>query len=285
MPAGNSRALQKARDLPTDVVILDLEDSVAAEEKVKAREEACAMVRQKPYAPRQTVIRINALTTPWGEDDKRAALAAAPDAILLPKVEDGATITKATQEWNDTTALWAMIETPRALLNLEDIAKAAKNCNLTTWVMGLNDLAKEARCSLQANQEPLALARSLCLFTARAYGLTIMDGVYNNIADKEGFANNARASAAMGFDGQTLIHPSQIASCNEAFSPTAKELAQARAIVEAFARPENHHKGVLQVDGAMVERLHGENAQRILDISNAINTLQEKYAGKSEKAT
>lgn len=253
VPADNPRALQKARGLQADLIILDLEDAVAPAAKAQARAAACAAIAA--FAPRPVLLRINALTGPWGRDDLAAAQAARPDGVLLPKVSGADDIPAAR---SDGLALWAMIETPRAVLNLAAIAASG----VAGLVLGSNDLLKDMEARPMPDAANLHAAMSLCVMAARAHGIAVLDGVYNDIADAEGFAAAARRARDFGFDGKTVIHPAQIAPCNAAFTPGDDEIAAARAIVDAFAaQPE---AGVIALDGRMVERLHAESAARLL---------------------
>jgi len=275
MPGANAKALAKAKTLAADVVILDLEDSVAPEAKAEARTAVAAARREGGYGRRETVLRVNALTTPWGRDDIRAAGEAAPLGVLVPKIESGQDVIDADDALTEAGfaeegALWVMIETPRAILNLADIAAAAKATRLAVFVMGLNDLAKETRAKAGVDRAPFYAPLSLAVTAARAHGLTVIDGVYNDIADAGGFEAECRQGLAFGFDGKTLIHPSQIDACNAVFAPTAEEIAQARAVIAAFAAPENAGKGVIKVDGKMTELLHLEQAKRVVAMAEAI---------------
>jgi len=275
MPGANAKALEKAKSLPADVLLLDLEDAVAPEAKQAAREAVAAAVRERGYAKREVIVRINALSTPWGRDDIRAACAAGPDGVLAPKVdsaEDIATLDDALTEAGlpDDATLWVMIETPRAFLNIAAIAAAAKGTRLGVFVLGLNDYAKETRARAIPGRAPFHFAMGAAIAAARAEGLTAIDGVYNDIADAAGFEAECRQGLDFGFDGKTLIHPSQIEACNAMFAPTAEELARARAVIAAFALPENAGKGVLKVDGKMTELLHLEEARRVVAVAEAI---------------
>jgi citrate lyase subunit beta/citryl-CoA lyase len=276
MPGANMKALEKARTLPADVLILDLEDSVAPETKEVARAQVVNAVQAGGYGKREVIIRINALSTPWGRDDIAAAANAQPDGLLAPKVESGeqvAVLDDAMTEagFADEAVLWAMIETPRAILNVADIAAAARGARLSAFVLGLNDLAKETRARAGAQRAPFFAALSLAVTAARAEALTAIDGVYNDINDAAGFEAECRQGLDFGFDGKTLIHPSQIEPCNAVFAPTAEEVARARAVIEAFALPENTGKGVIKIDGRMTELLHLEEARRVVAIAEAIS--------------
>lgn len=260
LPASNPRAIEKARTLPADVIILDLEDAVAPEAKAQARKAAVAAIARGGFAPRELVVRVNALQTPWGEADLEALAATPPDAILIPKVATHGDLT-AVGGRAPHISLWAMIETPAAILHLGAIAAAP---GLAALVMGPNDLASELGATPGADRIPLHPALALTVAAARAHGLAALDGVYNAIDDNSGFAAEAAQGAAFGFDGKTLIHPRQIELCNAAFSPSPDAVAQARAIVAAFADPANADKGAIRLDGRMVERLHLAAAHRTL---------------------
>jgi citrate lyase subunit beta/citryl-CoA lyase len=276
MPGANAKALEKAKMLPADVLLLDLEDSVAPETKAEARAQVAAAVQAKGYGRREVVVRVNALSTPWGRDDIAAAGAAGPDGMLAPKVESAAQVRELDAAMSaagcppDAT-LWVMVETPRAILNIAEIAAAAKGTRLTAFVLGLNDLAKETRARAGISRAPFFAALSLAVTAARAHGLTAIDGVYNDIADAAGFEAECRQGLDFGFDGKTLIHPSQIDTANTVFAPTAEELTRARAIIAAFALPENAGKGVIKVDGRMTELLHLQEAKRIVAVAEAIS--------------
>jgi len=278
MPGSNARALDKARSLPADALILDLEDAVAPEAKEAARAQVCAAVKAGGYGRREVVIRVNALDTAWGMADLEAAAAAAPDAVLIPKPGSGADIENATQALTGAgapgkTRVWAMIETPLAILNLAEIAAASKRpgARLGCFVMGTNDLVKETRADISRNRRPALYWLSATVTAARAYGLDVLDGVYNNFKDLEGFRRECVHGRALGFDGKTLIHPDQVAIANEVFAPPEAEVAFARRIIAAFDQPENKGKGVITVDGRMVELLHAEMARRTVAIAEAIS--------------
>jgi citrate lyase subunit beta / citryl-CoA lyase len=236
-------------------------------------------VKAGGYGKREVIVRVNALATPWGRDDIAAAGAAGPDGILAPKVESAAQVREldaamSAAGFSAGASLWVMIETPRAILSLAEIATAANSTRLSVFVMGLNDLAKETRARAGANRAAFFTAMSLAITAARAEGLTVIDGVYNDIADAAGFETECRQALEFGFDGKTLIHPSQIETCNTIFAPTAEEVSRARAIIAAFALPENAGKGVIKVDGRMTELLHLEEAKRVVGVAEAISALQ-----------
>jgi citrate lyase subunit beta/citryl-CoA lyase len=276
MPGSNPRALEKARELPADVLILDLEDAVAPEAKLQARD-AVVKAIQQGFGDREVLVRINGLDTRWWVEDIDAAASARPDAVLVPKVSSPRQLQDLAARLVDMgtdphVRVWAMMETPLAMLNVRDIAAAAldSETRLAGFVMGTNDLAKDTRARLVPGRAPMLPWLMNCLAAARAYGLDILDGVYNDIGDADGFAAECRQARDLGFDGKTLIHPRQIEPCNEAFSPAPEEVDAARKIIAAFDLPENENKGVLQIEGRMVERLHAEMARRTVAIADAI---------------
>ena len=274
VPASNPRALAKARELTADVVIVDLEDAVAPEAKSSARDAVREWLRHAARAGSELVVRSNGLDTPWGADDLDmldtcAAAGAPPSAILLPKISAAGALVSCLERLPRAPDLpvWAMIETPGAILSVAQIAAAAPG-RLACLVVGTNDLAKDAGITLDAARTPLLAALTMTVLAARAHGLCVLDGVYNAIDDLAGFAQQCAQGKAFGFDGKTLIHPNQIAPCHAAFAPTAAEVEAARRIVAAFAAPENAGRGALRVDGRMVERLHLQQAQRTLALSD-----------------
>ena len=280
MPGSNARALEKARELPADGLILDLEDAVAPEAKAAARDNIVKAVKTG-FGDREVLVRINGLDTRWWVDDIDAAAAAEPDAILVPKVSTPKQLQDLAARLVDmgthpSVRVWAMMETPLAMLNAGRIAGAALDTEtrLAGFVMGTNDLAKDTRARLVPGRAPMLPWLMTCIAAARAYGLSILDGVYNDLGDAEGFAAECRQARDLGFDGKTLIHPRQIDPCNDAFSPAADEIALARKMIAAFDLPENKDKGVVQVDGRMVERLHAEMARQTVAIAEAIEKRQ-----------
>lgn len=277
MPGSNARAIEKAKTLPVDGVIIDLEDAVAPDAKETARAHVAQAVRAGGFGHREVLIRLNGLETPWFARDFEAAIAARPDAILVPKVSSAEQIEMIGTRLLDTHAdhhvrLWAMIETPAAIFNIRELAAEAEDSEsrLAGFVIGTNDLAKETRARIVLGRGPMLGWLADCVLAAHAYGIDVLDGVFNEIADAEGFAAECAQGRDMGFDGKTLIHPSQIAPCNAAFSPNADEVAQARKVIAAFDAPENHGKGVVQLDGRMVERMHADIARRTVAIADAI---------------
>ena len=277
MPASNARALEKARSLPADVIILDLEDAVAPDAKTTAREQAAAAIKAKGFGPREVVLRTNGLATAWIDDDLRAAAAAGPDAVLVPKISSPEEVALVAHKLANfrappNLAMWAMIETPLAVLDANFIAAAGRDpkMRLSVLVLGTNDIAKETRARIVPGRLPMLAALSTVILAARAHGLDVLDGVFNDIQDAAGFARECEDGRNLGFDGKTLIHPSQIEPCNAAYSPSEAEVAQAEKIVAAFAAPENAGKGVITVDGRMVELLHAEIARRTVALHAAI---------------
>jgi citrate lyase subunit beta/citryl-CoA lyase len=277
MPGANARALEKAKTLPCDAVILDLEDAVAPDAKVAARQQVMAAVTAGGFGSREVIVRINALDTAWWLDDLAAAAKAHPDGILVPKVSKPAHLLTVAERLLDIAAdhrirLWAMIETPLGIIHAAEIAATAQDVEnrLAGFVMGTNDLAKESRAKLLPGRAPMVSWLAAGVLAAHAYGIDILDGVYNDIADEEGFRRECGQGRDMGFDGKTLIHPSQIAPCNSAFSPTEADVTQARKIIAAFELPENQAKGVVQLEGRMVERMHADMARRTVAIADAI---------------
>ncbi|TVT23184.1 CoA ester lyase [Amycolatopsis acidiphila] len=271
MPGANERALEKAKGLAADALILDLEDAVAPDAKEAARERVCGMVGE--YGDREVTIRLNGLETEWHDADLRAAAQAGPAAVVVPKVNsarDVHNIERALELGGapDTTKIWAMVETPVAMLHAEEIAAASER--LTVLVMGTNDLAKELHAESVPGRAPLLGGLSLCLLAARATGKVILDGVYNDVKDVEGFEAECLQGRQFGFDGKTLIHPGQIEPCNRVFAPSEAEIEQARKIIAAFEEARAEGRGVVTVDGRMIENLHVDNAQRILALAEAI---------------
>ncbi len=277
MPGSNARAIEKARSLPVDGVILDLEDAVAPDAKAQARQQVADAVKAGGFGAREVFIRVNGIDTPWHADDLNAAAHAAPDGILVPKVGTVEALERVGQRLLDMktslkTRIWAMIETPEAIFNINALAAEAHDSEtrLAGFVMGTNDLAKETRARLLPGRAPMVSWLALCVLAAHGHGIDILDGVYNDLSDPKGFEAECAQARDMGFDGKTLIHPNQIGPCNTAFSPSADEVAQARKTIAAFDLPENKDKGVVQIDGRMVERMHAEMARRTVEIADAI---------------
>jgi citrate lyase subunit beta/citryl-CoA lyase len=274
MPASNARALEKARTIPCDGLILDLEDAVAPDAKPAGREAACAAAASGGYGLREVAIRVNGADTEWHRADLEAACAAGPDAIVVPKVGSADAVLELVDAMagfgaRDGTTLWAMVETPAAMLHAEEIAAASDR--LTVLVMGTNDLAKELAAEHVPGRHPLLPGLGLALLAARATGTAILDGVYNDVQDTEGFLAECRQGREMGFDGKTLIHPSQVEGANAAFAPSEEQVEEARGILQAW--DDGRGSGVVTYGGRMVENLHVESARRTLAVYDAIADL------------
>ncbi len=275
LPGSNARAIEKAATLDCDVIIFDLEDAVSPEEKPKARQQACAAVSARHFGHRELVIRINGAGTPWYNEDLRCAIAAAPDAILLPKVEDAEQIRSVAQamQANAETLgprLWCMMETPLGVLSSARIAAA--HPRLECLVMGTSDLTKDLHARHTTSRLPLLMSLEVCLLAARAHGKCILDGVCLDLSNEDALRSACTQGRELGFDGKTLIHPSQIAICNAAFSPTTSELDQARAVVAAYATARAKGLGVTVLDGRLVEELHVREAERAITLDGAIRS-------------
>ncbi|MGB2859030.1 MAG: CoA ester lyase [Candidatus Microthrix parvicella] len=275
MPGANTRALEKARGLSADSLILDLEDAVAPDAKAEARDNVVAALTSGEYGNRELTIRVNGLDTDGHADDLAAAEAAGPAAVVVPKVNssaDVAAIEAGLQAGGapEHTKIWAMVETPQAMLDCANIAAASER--LTVLVMGTNDLAKELHAAHVPGRQPLLTGLGLCLLGARAAGKVILDGVYNDVRDPEGFEAECRQGAQMGFDGKTLIHPGQLDAANAVFAPADAEVESSREIIAAFEAAQREGKGVVTVNGRMIENLHVENARRVLAMADAIAT-------------
>lgn len=278
MPGSKPRALEKARGLAADVLILDLEDAVVPAEKAAARQQVLDAVAQGGYGSRELVIRINGLDTEWGADDLAAAATSGADAVLIPKVESDAMIADAVTRLEaagapETMAVWAMMETPLGMLNAAQIAASPR---LACLVMGTNDLVKELDAAHTETRQPVITALGLCMLAARAYGLAIVDGVYNAYKDEDGLRTSCIQGKEMGFDGKTLIHPAQLGVTNEVFAPSSDEIALAERHVTAFAETEAAGQGVAVVDGRIVENLHVETAKKLLARAEAIARLEKE---------
>ncbi|WP_335974196.1 MULTISPECIES: HpcH/HpaI aldolase/citrate lyase family protein [Streptomycetaceae] len=273
MPGANERALEKAKTLPTDALILDLEDSVAPDAKAEARARVAAAAASGAYGPREVAIRVNAPGTAWHADDLAAAAAAGPDAVVVPKVDSARTVREVVAALEaagapEHTALWAMLETPAALLDARAIAEASPR--LTVLVLGTNDLAKELHAEHVPGRAPLLTGLSLALLAARAAGKVILDGVYNDVQDTAGFEAETRQARQLGFDGKTLIHPRQLEPCNRIFAPDPAAVERAERIIAAFEEATSQGRGVVTVDGRMIENLHVEEARRVLALAAAV---------------
>ncbi|SDX35052.1 citrate lyase subunit beta / citryl-CoA lyase [Amycolatopsis xylanica] len=273
MPGANERALEKAKGLDADALILDLEDAVAPDAKEAARERVCAAASSGDYGRREVTIRVNGLDTAWHDADLRAAAQAGPAAVVVPKVNSAAEVHNIERALElggapDHTKIWAMVETPIAMLHAEEIAAASER--LTVLVMGTNDLAKELHAEFVPGRAPLLGGLSLALLAARATGKVILDGVYNDVKDLEGFEAECVQGRQFGFDGKTLIHPGQLEACNRVFAPSAEEIERSEKIIAAFETAQAEGRGVVTVDGRMIENLHVDNARRVLALADAI---------------
>lgn len=273
MPGSNARALEKSRTLPADALIFDLEDAVAPDAKVTARAQVIDAVKAGGYGKREILIRTNGLSTPWGYDDLVAAAKVGVGAVLLPKVESAEMVRQAESVLLSHgapahLAIWCMMETPRAMLHAQEIADASPR--LEGLVMGTSDLAKDLQAQHTAMRLPLITSLGLCMLAARAARIAILDGVYLDLNDHDGFVDSCRQGAELGFDGKTLIHPKQIEAANEAFAPSEEEVALSRRIIEAYAEAVAQGRGVVVVDGKLIERLHVDHAKRVVVLAEAI---------------
>ena len=280
MPGSNARALEKARNLPADGLILDIEDSVAPDAKAKAREQIAEAIAAKGFGKREVWIRTNSLDTAWWADDVAMAGQAKPDGILVPKVSSVADLDEIGDRLRGIGAdpsikVWAMIETARAVLDADKLAAASRDpkTRLAGFVFGPNDISRETRIKMQPGRTAMIPMITHCILATRAHGLEILDGPYSDISNVDGFALECAQARDLGFDGKTLIHPGQIVACNAIFTPPAEEVAHARKIIAAFERPENASRGAIQLDGQMVERLHAEMASRTIAIADAIAAM------------
>ena len=264
VPGSSQKMIDKSKGLPADEVFLDLEDAVAPEAKDQARAQAVAALRSGGFGASEVIVRINALDGEWGEADLDALRGVPLDGVLAPKVSDADGLDAYSARLDGATPLWIMIETARSLFQLENLAARAETGPLAGFVLGTNDLAKETGAIPDVDRMPFLGALGLAVAAARAYGLTILDGVFGDLDDEAGFIQQTEQGVAFGFDGKTLIHPRQITPCNTIFTPSAAQANAARRIIEAFALPENALKGAIRLDGKMVERLHMEQAHRVL---------------------
>lgn len=274
MPGANDKALDKAKGLPADAIIFDSEDSVAPDMKEVARDKVAAAVMSGDYGTRELTIRVNSIETEWFESDIRSAAAAGPAAVVVPKIStaaDVATVERLLESAGapEHTMIWAMLETPSAMIHAVEIATSSER--LEVLIMGTNDLAKELHAVLVPGRHPLLWGLGACVNAARHAGKVILDGVYNDISDLEGFEAECRQGAEMGFDGKTLIHPTQLDPANAAFAPSEAEVDAARRVIDAWDEGIAAGKGVIQLDGRMIENLHVANARRSLAISAAIS--------------
>src|SRR5258707_3607076 len=280
MPGSNARALEKARILPADGIILDLEDSVAPEAKATARDQIARAIAQGGFGKREVLIRVNALDSPWWRDDIAMVAKARPDGILVPKisgVEDFTAIARCLADVDAAPSIrvWAMIETARAVLHAEQLAAGSRDpeMRLAGFVFGPNDISRETRIRMLPGRAAMIPMITHCILATRAHGLEILDGPYSDFSNVDGFALECAQARDLGFDGKTLIHPGQIVACNAIFTPPEEEVAHARKIIAAFERPENASRGAIQLDGQMVERLHADMARRTIAIADAIAAI------------
>lgn len=283
MPGSNARALEKARTLAADGLILDLEDAVAPDAKVIARGQIAAALKQGGYGGRELIVRINGLDTPWGADDLAMVAASRAHAILIPKVERAEMVREAERRLDAARApkdlaIWCMMETPLGMLHAEEIA--ASSPRVGCLVMGTSDLAKDLHAAHTRERLPMLTSLGLCLLAARAFGRAILDGVHLDLADDEGFAYACRQGKELGFDGKTLIHPKTIAKANEVFAPSPDEVAWSRRIIAAHAAASKEGKGVVLVDGKLIENLHVESARRLVALAEAITALESAQAAQ-----
>jgi citrate lyase subunit beta / citryl-CoA lyase len=275
MPGVNARALVKAETLMADMLILDLEDAVAPEEKPQARLAVLEAVNRRAFGDREVIIRVNGPDTEWGHDDLKMAISSCPDGILIPKIVTSEQVLDLDRFLSGAGAtkdldLWIMIEMPLAILNIKEIAASAQRSRLKGFVIGTNDLAKELNATPTADRSAFQVPLVLALAAARAYGLVAIDGVYNDIKNEQGLTAECEQGRILGFDGKTLIHPAQLETANRIFSPNPTDVAQAEAVIKAFSQPESKDKGVIKVNGKMVERLHLEQAYRLVTTNKAI---------------
>jgi citrate lyase subunit beta/citryl-CoA lyase len=280
MPGSNARALEKARNLPADGIILDLEDSVAPDAKAMARDQIAQAIAKGGFGKREVWVRTNSLDTPWWIDDIAMAGKARPDGILVPKISSVKDLNTVAQCLDDISAdtsirVWAMIETARAVLHAEELAAASQDSatRLAGFVFGPNDISRETRIRMQPGRAAMLPMITHCILASHAYGLEILDGPYSDFSNVDGFAQECAQGRDLGFDGKTLIHPGQIDACNAIFTPPAEEVAYARKVIEAFERPENAARGAIRLDGQMVERLHADMAHRTIAIADAIAAM------------
>ena len=283
MPGSNARALEKGRSLPADALILDLEDAVAPDAKELARQQIVEAVRAGGYGPREIIVRINALDSPWGHDDLVAIANSGADAMLLPKVESATMVHDLEMQMVGAGApedmdIMCMMETPLGMLHAEEVAGASKR--ISCLVMGTSDLVKELQASHTDARLPVLTSLGLCLLAARAYGLGIVDGVHLDLADDEGFAEACVQGKELGFDGKTLIHPKTIAKANEIFSPSPEEIEFSHQVIAAHAEASAAGKGVVVLDGKLIENLHVENAKRLVTLAEAIERLESAAAAE-----
>jgi len=276
MPSSNERALEKAKTLPVDALILDLEDAVAPDAKEAARENACAAARSGEYGRRELTIRVNGLGSQWHDADLAAAAAAGPDAVVVPKVgsaDEVRALVAALQAAGapDRTRLWAMVETPAAILHAAEIASASDR--LACLVLGTNDLYKELGATFAPGRAAVMTSLQLAVLGARSAGVAVLDGVFNDVKDSDGFLAEARQGRELGFDGKTLIHPGQVEPANAVFAPSPEQVDEARAVIDAFEQAQAQGRGVATLNGRLIENLHVDTARKVLATADAIAAL------------
>lgn len=276
MPGSNTRALEKARGLPADALILDLEDAVAPDAKTEARQNIVSALTEGGYGQRELVVRVNGLDSPWGQDDIAAIAPTAAHAILIPKVESAEMVREVERLMvgagvSETMGIMCMMETPLGILRADEIAGASPR--LSCLVMGTSDLVKDLNAKHTPERSPVLTSLSLCVLAARAHGLAVVDGVHLDLNDAEGFEAQCRQGRELGMDGKTLIHPKTVAAANAAFGPSESDVAQAKRIIEAHAEATRAGKGVVVLDGKLIENLHVENAQRLVALATSIEQL------------
>ena len=276
MPGSNARALEKGRTLAADGLILDLEDAVAPDAKETARDQIRGAIKEGGYGKRELIVRVNSMDTSWGHDDLAEAATMGADAVLLPKVESADTVYQAeaileTSGAPSDLAIWCMMETPLGMLHAEEVSEASPRVG--ALVMGTSDLAKDLHCAHTRDRLPFITSLGLCMLAARAAGIAILDGVHLDLEDDEGFEHACRQGAELGFDGKTLIHPKTIDAANKAFSPSSEEIEWSKKIIAAHAEAAGEGKGIVVVDGKLVENLHVLNAERLVAMAEAITEL------------
>ncbi len=281
MPGSNTRALEKARGLPADALILDLEDAVAPDAKTEARQNIVSALAEGGYGQRELVVRVNGLDSPWGQDDIAAIAPTAAHAILIPKVESAEMVREVERLMvgagaSETMGIMCMMETPLGILRAEEIAGASPR--LSCLVMGTSDLVKDLNAKHTPERSPVLTSLSLCVLAARAHGLAVVDGVHLDLNDAEGFEAQCRQGRELGMDGKTLIHPKTVAAANAAFGPSESDVAQAKRIIEAHAEATRAGKGVVVLDGKLIENLHVEDAQRTVALAASIADLEAQAA-------
>ena len=272
MPGSNARALDKARGLSADGLILDLEDAVAPDAKRTGREQIAATLKQGGYGGRELIVRINGLDTPWGDEDLAMVAESAANAILIPKVESAKMVQEIEKHLPAASlSIWCMLETPLGVLHAEEIAASSQR--VECLVMGTSDLANDLHAAHTRERLPMLTSLGLCLLAARAFGLAILDGVHLDLADDDGFAYACVQGKQFGFDGKTLIHPKTIAKANEVYAPSPEDVAWSRKVIASHTEATGAGRGICLIDGKLIENLHVENARRLVALADAIQAL------------